>query len=721
MRTRALTASLVGAWLIGCGAQDPASVDDPTTATTTQASSADDGFIDRDHSGDKLQNASKLAAELGKLSDEAAKIGKIISTVSGYGQVAVTALEMLGVLQSAADVENARFEALHQHLNQLGVALSSQALNIARDQRLSDMRTFVNIVDLYASRGGGRIDESLLSPSEVVELGNARSGSQQAAQNATELSAFQWYYSEHVTDSDGSSADWKRFISKRPDLTNGLAFDWRLGVAELMQLVNTRLALIGTLDPSFRNSGERMTELSQYRSALEGYYKKMTDGIVCYGDKWKPVTVVCADIYTGLASSTQFNEPSCFDRYNAARCQARINPELDRMKRSLMTRMPLFQMRSTIDALSAAMTTSPDFTTNRRIRLRNTQNCVTQVEDVYDYVTDPYSPTLIHDQRTTRVTSCASDVNQQWSYDRPSGQITNAWGGCLGQPSFLLGGTLMVKPCSNSAGEHWTYDPVNGVLENAFHGVLSAPSSSYSPPPTGTEVRGASTNEAWESPPPVCGLANEYESLTLSCPSGQRIIDVPFASYGTPSGQCGSFQETASCHAAGSVDAVSKACIGKETCTIAVGNALAGDPCAGVIKKLAVQVRCAEQPAPPTQCGTLAPGQGLFRGQELKSCDGRFIWRLGNDGSLQLVQRSPYMSGYMEQTIYGPYASSSSGSRVVMQNDGNLVFYDMGGNAIWASWTQGSYNSTFAVQNDGNLVIYGENGGVRWTSNTCCR
>src|SRR4029079_7369406 len=39
----------------------------------------------------------------------------------------------------------------------------------------------------------------------------------------------------------------------------------------------------------------------------------------------------------------------------------------------------------------------------------------------------------------------------------------------------------------------------------------------------------------------VCGTANEYQSLTLSCPAGQRIVDLPFASYGMPGGQCGGF------------------------------------------------------------------------------------------------------------------------------------------------------------------------------------
>ena len=47
----------------------------------------------------------------------------------------------------------------------------------------------------------------------------------------------------------------------------------------------------------------------------------------------------------------------------------------------------------------------------------------------------------------------------------------------------------------------------------------------------------------------VCGTADEGASITLTCPEGQIIESVTFASYGTPTGSCGSF-EAGDCDAA---------------------------------------------------------------------------------------------------------------------------------------------------------------------------
>jgi hypothetical protein len=706
-----LIAAAIGLSSGACGPSDqgPAEQHEPVVSVTLASSAADD-FIDRDHSADVLANASKIPAELSTALDEATKVAKVLSAVSSYVSVAVTALQMMDVLQSADDVQQARFDALHMHLNQLGVALSSQQLNIDRDQRLSDMRTYVNIIDAYAHRGGGRIDESLLSGSEIAELGAARTGSQMVAQNATSLSAFQWYYARYATD-----GAWRQYFNNDPPLDNGLAFDWRVGISEMVQLIATRLTIIGITDPSFRNDGERMGELGQYRSALQGYYQRMLDGIECYGDKWQPVTVICADVYTGLSVSTQFTEQSCLPgSYDPTTCAARIDPEMARMKRSLMTRMPFFEMRNMIDALSASMTTNPDLTANRRIRMRGTQTCLSQVQNIWNY-DDPYNPVLVSDEWGLGTSGCASDVNQEWAYDRGSGHLTNAWGACLGQQSFELGANLIVKACSNSASERWSYDPTSGVLENAFHGVLSAPQAWNSPPPQ-TEPRDSSSTEFWESPAPICATANEYETLTLSCPAGQRIIDVPFASYGMPDGQCGSFIPNGNCDAASSLQTVGAACIGKQSCAIDVGNGTFGtDPCAGVVKRLYVQARCAEQPQPPTTCGTLQPGEGLFRGQQLTSCNGTFEWKLSNDGDLTLYQRQPFMSGWMETSFYGPYAVGSSlASRLIMQEDGNVVLYDMAGSPLWWSNTYGWLNSSLRLTDDGNLIVYSPGNQVLW-------
>ncbi|VFQ65460.1 unnamed protein product [Cuscuta campestris] len=81
--------------------------------------------------------------------------------------------------------------------------------------------------------------------------------------------------------------------------------------------------------------------------------------------------------------------------------------------------------------------------------------------------------------------------------------------------------------------------------------------------------------------------------LHLSCGSGgKNITSVTFASFGTPEGKCGDFRQ-GSCHAANSYDVFNKSCVGKNSCTIDVTpEVFGGDPCADVMKKVAVEVVC---------------------------------------------------------------------------------------------------------------------------------
>jgi hypothetical protein len=90
---------------------------------------------------------------------------------------------------------------------------------------------------------------------------------------------------------------------------------------------------------------------------------------------------------------------------------------------------------------------------------------------------------------------------------------------------------------------------------------------------------------------PVCGTVAENGSVTLSCPSGQTIDAVVFASFGTPSGSCGSFA-AGSCDDSSSVAVVQALCVGRASCTVPATNGAFGDPCHGTVKSLAVQVSC---------------------------------------------------------------------------------------------------------------------------------
>lgn len=107
----------------------------------------------------------------------------------------------------------------------------------------------------------------------------------------------------------------------------------------------------------------------------------------------------------------------------------------------------------------------------------------------------------------------------------------------------------------------------------------------------------------------VCGTANEGGSLTLTAPAGLVFSSVDFASYGSPVGSCGSFA-ISGCHAANSLSVVQGMVIGQHSVTIPVNNAVFGDPCAGVGKRLYVQATYTQKQALSSTYYADADGDG---------------------------------------------------------------------------------------------------------------
>ncbi|CAI0542297.1 unnamed protein product [Linum tenue] len=80
--------------------------------------------------------------------------------------------------------------------------------------------------------------------------------------------------------------------------------------------------------------------------------------------------------------------------------------------------------------------------------------------------------------------------------------------------------------------------------------------------------------------------------LSLSCPHPNQVISsIKYASYGTPQGTCGSFNN-GQCHSQNTLSIVQKACIGSKNCSIKVSNSTFGEPCGLVRKSLAVEASC---------------------------------------------------------------------------------------------------------------------------------
>ena len=78
----------------------------------------------------------------------------------------------------------------------------------------------------------------------------------------------------------------------------------------------------------------------------------------------------------------------------------------------------------------------------------------------------------------------------------------------------------------------------------------------------------------------------------MTCPASTVIDTITFASYGTPTGSCGSFVSS-SCDAADSRKVVSYKCLGQQSCAVsAVNTIFGGDPCFNTVKRLYIQVGC---------------------------------------------------------------------------------------------------------------------------------
>ncbi len=79
--------------------------------------------------------------------------------------------------------------------------------------------------------------------------------------------------------------------------------------------------------------------------------------------------------------------------------------------------------------------------------------------------------------------------------------------------------------------------------------------------------------------------------MTLICPTGQTIDQITFASFGTPTGACGSFA-TGACNASSSMAVVQALCVGRNSCSVPATNGAFTDPCDKTTKSLSVQATC---------------------------------------------------------------------------------------------------------------------------------
>jgi MIR domain len=114
---------------------------------------------------------------------------------------------------------------------------------------------------------------------------------------------------------------------------------------------------------------------------------------------------------------------------------------------------------------------------------------------------------------------------------------------------------------------------------------------------------------------------------------------------------------------------------------------------------------------------TLNPGGSLSVNQELRSNNGLYVLIMQGDGNLVLyegVMTPPRRAVWSTNTWNLP--PERRPNRAAMQQDGNFVLYSTTG-AEWASGTWTFPGSRLVLQDDRNLVIYDPNNIARWASN----
>ena len=104
-----------------------------------------------------------------------------------------------------------------------------------------------------------------------------------------------------------------------------------------------------------------------------------------------------------------------------------------------------------------------------------------------------------------------------------------------------------------------------------------------------TDSSGNSTDDSSNQ---ICGNAGENGTAVLTCPTDQVITSIDFASYGLPTGSCGSYSLGSSCNATSSQSVVEAACLNNNSCSIGANNGVFGDPCPGIVKSLSIQAKC---------------------------------------------------------------------------------------------------------------------------------
>jgi hypothetical protein len=262
-------------------------------------------------------------------------------------------------------------------------------------------------------------------------------------------------------------------------------YDWRLGIPAMLQSISDRLLVIADLDPNFAIDGSYNSELKTYRDKLIEHYNRMLNGVRCdvpipAGSRFSYIWYPCADIHTGLSTRAFRSKETCNSYYvyglfwtdplldTETLCGAVSEDDQEvfaDLRREVIRRMPLYEMKSVIDTLFLYMHPMGDLTE--------------RLQRIPSFATPSLCLTANGDTNGARLQLFPCGILlQHWVYDRQSGVISNPdIGKCL-EISYQVHASgqnfpVSISDCFGDDWQKWTYDPETYVLLSAMGPVLT--------------------------------------------------------------------------------------------------------------------------------------------------------------------------------------------------------------------------------------------------------
>jgi hypothetical protein len=407
-----------------------------------------------------------------------------IANLYGTFQAAVALGQAFGILDDPNHDVLVQLQTLHLQIDQVAGEIIWFVEETDREKRLKDLNGTVHTT------------RDALAHGQPVDWFYVDDTSTRTVDEGEIPNAFKRHYRD--ADTDGALGDgnlkWKDVIQYTQDdlhydTNDGSAYDWRLGVPALSQLVALRLTLMAMEDPNFTTDGRFHDALTDFHDALTSQIATMTTGVRCgvrrvtFSDAPSFGYVYwfsCADIYSGLNETHQLRDavdpernPTPYPDYNTWYA-ANIQSVQDQSYRHVRAKTSMFGVQALADTVFLFANSQPDLTRIRgRIPASTNPDLCLEAEAGFL----PGGPNINWEGAETQLSPCRPVDGQRWAYDRRAQTIVHvASGKCLDTITTVLveqgtaywANPAILRDCRGGDSQRWTYDLQTRVLFNGL-------------------------------------------------------------------------------------------------------------------------------------------------------------------------------------------------------------------------------------------------------------